>query len=169
MNLILYRKSFSPQAISGKLYIEGVAICDTAENPTTALPPGVYPIAILHCHQYARRMPVIVPQNKSPYTSGISPYSYDACITCKKLPCVNHNTKLPQVCHMLKPGNGVCTREDGSIILGTYICHGSLKHSKDAFNGIFERIRKAAQRGQQITLTIEDYVTPIPSLLSNYK
>ena len=55
---------------------------------------------------------------------------------------------------MLKPGNGVRGRTDGSIILGTRIVPGCLIHPVQAFNPLAERIRKAVSRGKVITLKI---------------
>ena len=55
---------------------------------------------------------------------------------------------------MLKPGNGVYHREDGSIIVGEYLVPGCLKHPKTAFANLFDRIRKNIERGKEVTLTI---------------
>ena len=56
---------------------------------------------------------------------------------------------------MLKPGNGVYNRTDGSIIVGEYIAPGCLKHPKTAFDNLYDRIRKNIERGNKVTLTIE--------------
>lgn len=69
---------------------------------------------------------------------------------------VNINTKRPRKCPMLKPGNGVYHRDDGSIIVGEFIAPGCLKNTKEKFDIIYERIRKNLERGNPVTLCIID-------------
>jgi hypothetical protein len=57
---------------------------------------------------------------------------------------------------MLKPGNGVHKREDGSIILGTLIVPGCLKHPMKAYKPLAERIRKSVKRKTVIILNITE-------------
>ena len=70
---------------------------------------------------------------------------------------------------MLKPGNGIHNRNDGSIILGTYIAPGCLKHPKRAFNALYERIRKSASRGHELTLEIAEAYSPLAPPLTLYE
>lgn len=92
------------------------------------------------------------------------------CAKCKKLDCVSNNSTIPQVCYMLKPGNGVYKRTDGGIILGTYLAPGCLTHPKEAFADFYDRIRKSIERGHELTLTIvENYPKPPRQELTNYE
>ena len=61
MHILITRHRYKPATIDGQLSIDGIRICDCAENAHTALPPGTYPISIVHCRQYARKMPLITP------------------------------------------------------------------------------------------------------------
>lgn len=151
------------EVIDGQLYIEGPKICDTAENANGAMPAGDYPLSIIRCKQYSRKMILIcqegskVPKAQSSSYETLEPETLELkCSKCKKLECINNNSTLPQYCPMLKPGNGVYKRLDGSIILGTYICPGCLKLPKQAFDSVYERLRKSAERGHEITLTIKN-------------
>ena len=126
----------------GQLTIDGNRVCDTLENATSCVPAGTYTVALLKCKQYARKMPCLNPQSP--------------CDLCPKLPFVCNNTTLPCYCPMIKPGNGVHNRLDGSIIVGVYNCLGSLIHPKTTFDPLYERIRKAVSRGTVITLIIKD-------------
>ena len=78
------------------------------------------------------------------------------CDRCPKLEFVCNTTTMPIYCPMLKPGNGVHNRLDGSIILGTRIIPGCLKHPKQAFDAVYGRIRKSIERGNQVTVTIKN-------------
>ena len=130
MHILITRHRYKPATIDGQLSIDGIRICDCAENAHTALPPGTYSIAIVHCRQYARKMPLIRPiSNQSSVINN-------------------------RVCPMLKPGNGVYHRKDGSILVGEYLVPGCLKHSRFTFDNLYDRIRKNLQRGKEVTLTI---------------
>ena len=130
MHILITRYRYKPATIDGQLSIDGIRICDCAENAHTALPPGTYSITIVHCRQYARKMPLITPiSNQSSVINN-------------------------RVCPMLKPGNGVYHREDGSILVGEYLVPGCLKHSRFTFDNLYDRIRKNLQRGKEVTLTI---------------
>ena len=130
MHILITRYRYKPATIDGQLSIDGIRICDCAENAHTALPPGTYSITIVHCRQYARKMPLITPiSNQSSVINN-------------------------RVCPMLKPGNGVYHRKDGSILVGEYLVPGCLKHSRFTFDNLYDRIRKNLQRGKEVTLTI---------------
>ena len=130
MHILITRHRYKPATIDGQLSIDGIRICDCAENAHTALPPGTYSITIVHCRQYARKMPLITPiSNQSSVINN-------------------------RICPMLKPGNGVYNRKDGSILVGEYLVPGCLKHSRFTFDNLYDRIRKNLQRGKEVTLTI---------------
>lgn len=130
MHILITRYRYKPATIDGQLSIDGIRICDCAENAHTALPPGTYSITIVHCRQYARKMPLITPiSNQSSVINN-------------------------RICPMLKPGNGVYNRKDGSILVGEYLVPGCLKHSRFTFDNLYDRIRKNLQRGKEVTLTI---------------
>ena len=130
MHILITRYRYKPATIDGQLSIDGIRICDCAENAHTALPPGTYSITIVHCRQYARKMPLITPiSNQSSVINN-------------------------RVCPMLKPGNGVYHRKDGSILVGEYLVPGCLKHSRFNFDNLYDRIRKNLERGKEVTLTI---------------
>ena len=130
MNIELRRNRHRTDTIDGQIRIDGQRVCDCAENAHHCLPEGTYSITIVHCRQYARKMPLITPiSNQSSVINN-------------------------RVCPMLCPGNGVYNREDGSIIVGEYLVPGCLKHSRFTFDNLYDRIRKNLQRGKEVTLTI---------------
>ena len=145
MNIIITRTEQTQSSIAGTLHIDGQYICDTAENRLKTLPAGKYRIVRHYCHQYQRFMPII----------GARP----SCGYCQPQKTedkeVSLNTVMPCHCPMIKPGNGVHHRDDGSIILGTQIIPGCLSHPLQAFDPLAERIRKAIKRNNVITLIIQ--------------
>lgn len=149
------------EVIDGQLYIEGMHICDCAENTKSAIKAGTYPVVITKCKQYARKMPIILVDGEgiggeAAIAKG-NPSPSPKCYCCPKLDIVSNNTSLPILCPQLKPGNGVYHRTDGSIIVGTYIAPGCLAHPKEAFDTIYDRIRKNVERGNEVSLIIEEH------------
>ena len=142
MNIVIKRHLIRGEFTHGILTIDGVRVCDTLENTTSCVPSGNYDISIIKCKQYSRKMPCL--NAKAP------------CDLCPKMKFICTNSVLPCYCPMIKPGNGVHGRHDGSIVVGRYNCLGSIVHPKDFFDALFERIRKAISRGTVVTLIIKD-------------
>lgn len=142
MNIEITRYKTRGDYTHGILIIDGNRVCDTLENANAQVPAGDYPIRLVKCKQYARKMPCL---NQRP-----------PCDLCPKLSFVCTNSTLPCYCPMLKPGNGVHNRLDGSILVGQYNCLNSLIHPRTTFDPLYERIRKSISRGNQVTLIIKD-------------
>ena len=80
MNIKITRYQRSGQSIDGHLTIdEGLRLCDTAENRFSALSEGVYPIRIVKCKQYCRKMICLTPE--------------PPCQQCDKIAEVSGNTQ----------------------------------------------------------------------------
>lgn len=158
MNIVITRYRKTSETIDSRLTIDGMRICDCAENAKSAIKAGIYPVVITKCKQHARKQPCVV-VNGSP-----------KCNTCNKLECVSNNSNMPQFCPQICQGNGVFKRTDGAIIVGKYLAPGCLTHPKEAFESIYERIRKSIERGHELTLTIvENYPKPPRHEFTNFE
>ena len=142
MNIVINRTRIKGEYCEGYLTIDGIKICSTLENAGALAPSGDYPISLIKCKQYSRKMPCLNP--------------HPPCSQCPKLSFVCMNSTLPCWCPMLKPGNGIHNRLDGSILVGKYNCLNSLIHPRDVFDPLCERIRKSISRGNTVTVTIAD-------------
>ena len=146
MNITLQRISVKGEITEGHLRIDGFTICDTLENTYSCLAPGDYRVHIIKCRQYARKMPILIPN-----PSSLIPNS---CSSCPRKHYVNHNTVMPCFCPMIKPGNGIHSRHDGSILVGHRQCQGLLIHPREVFATLYDRLRMTIQRGKEVTLKI---------------
>lgn len=180
MNITIKRIRVRPETIDGHLFIDGIKICDTAENAKEALPEGDYLVTIAYCKQYKRKMLVLSPAcpelcrreglrleaatREAIVTGGealgqrteseICLEGSTRCDRCPKMDWVFYDTTLPIYCPQLKIGNGAYNRPDGSIIVGTHIVPGCVLHSKEAYDPLYQRIRKSIERGNQVILRI---------------
>lgn len=157
MNITLSRYRKQADHIDGRLKTDQGILCDTVENAETAIPVGTYQISIIKCKQHSRKKPVIIVK-KVP-----------ECKKCTLMECVNNNTSMPLYCPQITCGNGMHNRKDGAIIVGTLSCSGCLIHPKTAFDKVYDILRKNAERGHEITLTVvEHYPKPTPRELTPY-
>lgn len=140
MNIVITRTLIKGEYTHGHLTIDGLRICDTLENSNALAPAGNYTLTLTKCKQYSRKMLLLNP--KAP------------CLNCPKLKLVSTNSTLPCWCPMIKTGNGVHNRLDGSILVGQRNCLGSIIHPKAHFDALYERIRKSLSRGHEVKLSI---------------
>lgn len=147
------------EVLDGIMKIGDEVICETSENVETAVKDGEYPLTLMHCRQYDRTMPVI---GEEPL-EVVGHHEYKDVLTrcdlCKvRTGGAGANTVLPQMCPMLKMGNGVIGRKDGSICVGKHprdefgrVLHGVLLHSTETLDRLVERIGKV----ESVTLKVE--------------
>ena len=150
MKIEILRTEKTGEAITGMLHIDGQYICHTVENRIHLLAAGQYRIVRHYCKHYERYMPLVVKPSIGLAKTEVR------CMRCPSGAEAGLNTALPRVCPMLKPGNGVHKREDGSIILGELIVPGCLKRPMQTFAPLAERIRKSVKRKTVITLPITE-------------
>lgn len=141
MNIVIKRLFTKGEYTHGSLSIDGTKICSTLENANALVPSGDYQISLIKCKQYSRKMLCL---------NANAP-----CSKCPKQKFVCNNSTLPCYCPMLKPGNGVHNRHDGSIIVGVYNCPGSIIKPRDIFDALYERIRKSISRGNKVILCVK--------------
>ena len=66
--------------------------------------------------------------------------------------------EAPHAC--LAFGNGIYSSPDSRILLGTTIIPGCLKHSREPFLHLYDRINHSLRRGHEVTLIITEKSPP---------
>ena len=128
--------------------IELVKVCGTVEREADCLPAGKYRVCIGKCIYHHRKMPFLVPMDSS------------QCELCCKarhsheFGDISAFTSLP--CAMIQPGNGPFTMGRGSILVGEVHAPGYVLKSQSLFTTLYERIKKAMWRGNEVTLEIKE-------------
>ena len=128
--------------------IELVKVCGTVEREADCLPAGKYRVCIGKCIYHHRKMPFLVPMDSS------------QCELCCK---ARHSHEFGDIsafaslpCAMIQPGNGPFTKGRGSILVGEVHAPGYVLKSHPLFNTLYERIKKAVWRGNEVTLEIKE-------------
>ena len=128
--------------------IELVKVCGTVEREADCLPAGKYRVCIGKCIYHHRKMPFLVPMDSS------------QCELCCK---ARHSHEFGDIsafaslpCAMIQPGNGPFTMGRGSILVGEVHAPGYVLKSHPLFTTLYERIKKAVWRGNEVTLEIKE-------------
>lgn len=128
--------------------IELVKVCGTVEREADCLPAGKYRVCIGKCIYHHRKMPFLVPMDSS------------QCELCCK---ARHSHEFGDIsafaslpCAMIQPGNGPFTMSRGSILVGEVHAPGYVLKSQSLFTTLYERIKKAVWRGNEVTLEIKE-------------
>ena len=128
--------------------IELVKVCGTVERAADCLPAGKYRVCIGKCIYHHRKMPFLVPMDSS------------QCELCCK---ARHSHEFGDIsafaslpCAMIQPGNGPFTKGRGSILVGEVHAPGYVLKSHPLFTTLYERIKKAVWRGNEVTLEIKE-------------
>lgn len=128
--------------------IELVKVCGTVERAADCLPAGKYRVCIGKCIYHHRKMPFLVPMDSS------------QCELCCK---ARHSHEFGDIsafaslpCAMIQPGNGPFTMSRGSILVGEVHAPGFVLKSQPLFTTLYERIKKAVWRGNEVTLEIKE-------------
>ena len=128
--------------------IELVKVCGTVEREADCLPAGKYRVCIGKCIYHHRKMPFLVPMDSA------------QCELCCK---ARHSHEFGDIsafaslpCAMIQPGNGPFTMSRGSILVGEVHAPGYVLKSQSLFTTLYERIKKAVWRGNEVTLEIKE-------------
>ena len=143
---------------------EQVKVCGTVERAADCLPVGKYRVLIGKCIYHRRKMPFLVPMEEvsssMESSKGLCVLDSSQCELCCKarhsheFGDVSAFTSLP--CAMIQPGNGPFTMGRGSILVGEVHAPGYVLKSQPLFNTLYERIKKAVWRGNEVTLEIKE-------------
>ena len=127
---------------------EQVKVCGTVEREADCLPAGKYRVRIGKCIYHRRKMPFLVPMDSS------------QCELCCK---ARHSHEFGDIsafaslpCAMIQPGNGPFTMGRGSILVGEVHAPGYVLKSHPLFTTLYERIKRAVWRGNEVTLEIKE-------------
>ena len=128
--------------------IELVKVCGTVEREADCLPAGKYRVCIGKCKRLNRKMPFLVPMDSS---------QCELCCEARhshEFGDISAFASLP--CAMIQPGNGPFTMGRGSILVGEVHAPGYVLKSQPLFTTLYERIKKAVWRGNEVTLEIKE-------------
>ena len=95
MNIKITRYQRIGDSIDGHLTIDGsLRMCDTAENRFSALPEGRYPIRIVKCKQYGRKMICLNPEPPCQQCDKIDEVSFSSSLVLDFLKLIRASLRI---------------------------------------------------------------------------
>lgn len=133
MELKIRRTHSTRYYTEGTLLINDMKTTSTVEDTLSMLPVGKYAIKLRNGVKRRRVIAIILPKDGtfSPETLFPLPY-FESC------------------------GSWISSKKHRSICIGNQIIPGALKEGAEVYNRLFDRIEKAEERDEEITLMIED-------------
>lgn len=137
MNIIIYRRRFTPWSVDGTMIINGGTFCRTIEHPKNYLPADSYkivpvPVKIENGTEEFKTMPVIFgADDRVPQKVVQKPY--------------------------ITPGLGPFRLKYGSIIIGKPLITGLMAYSEEYFQEFLERVNVALKNKEKVSLLIRDW------------
>ena len=137
MNIIIYRRRFTPWSVDGTMIINGGTFCRTIEHPKNYLPSDSYkivlvPVKIENGTEEFKTLPVIFgADDRVPPKVVQKPY--------------------------ITPGLGPFRLKYGSIIIGKPLITGLMAYSEEYFQEFLERVNVALKNKEKVSLLIRDW------------
>ncbi len=129
MEIQLVRIAHKPWGIDGHLYINRRRICDTVEHPTRHLPAGEYILSSLGAEG-----------------SSLSEAS--------SLGAAGSSLSEAPIPFPFRHGDGALASKKGEIIVGKQLMSGLVTQSQQTYDRLYQRLKKAWQRGNTVRLQI---------------
>ena len=130
MEITIFRTNSNRLYTEGYMSINGAKTTSTVENTSTILPDGRYEVKLKGSTLRRRQLAILMPSHVGK-------------------PFVPYTVSHFEVC-----GSWISSKKNKSICIGESIIPGALKKGSEVFERLFDRIEKAEQRGEKITLDI---------------
>lgn len=130
MNITIYRNSSNRLYTEGRLYINDQKTTFTVENTSTILPDGKYEVKLKGSTLRRRQLAILMPSHSGKPSVPYTVSHFEAC------------------------GSWISSKKNKSICIGEPLIPGALQKGSEVFERLFDRIEKAEQRGEKITLDI---------------
>ena len=139
MEIVIVRQEPKPWGIDGRLSIGRQYLCDTVEHPRHHLPEGDYIITSLSAGSAS-------PLSAAAHSEGNLPSPFRPASGGKNSCGLSRG--------LLRHGDGALASLHGEIIVGKQLLPGVVTASQATYDHLYERLKKAFQRGNTIHLRI---------------
>lgn len=120
----------------GRLFMDGLFVCDTAENTPWRVQPGQYRVILKYHSRLGCRVPTLARLGDRRPRHG------------------NRSHRFYQPCFCI--GNGVYGRKDGRILVGHYLAPGVVKWSRECYLAICQRVYAALRQSRDVRIVVKD-------------
>ncbi len=168
MNIVIFRRRFTPWSVDGTLVINGVFFSGTVEHPKKFLSAGRYKIAPVPI-RFQKKIEVEVKEtdeekekNKKNGEKEEKKFKIEIVEEVRTMPAImEEKARVPKKPVLRKPyitpGFGPLALKYGSIVMGKSLKTGLVAYNEEKFQEFCEMIDEALEKEEKVTLVIKDW------------
>lgn len=168
MNIVIFRRRFTPWSVDGTLVINGVFFTGTVEHPKKFLSAGRYKIAPVPI-RFQKKIEVEVKEtdeekekNKKNGEKEEKKFKIEIVEEVRTMPTIlETKARVPKKPVLRKPyitpGFGPLALKYGSIVMGKSLKTGLVAYNEEKFQEFCEMIDEALEKKEKVTLVIKDW------------
>lgn len=168
MNIVIFRRRFTPWGVDGTLVINGVFFSGTVEHPKKFMAAGRYKIAPVPI-RFQKKIEVEIKEteeekekNKDKSKMEEKKFKIKIVEEVRTMPAIMEvKARVPKKPVLRKPyitpGFGPLALKYGSIVMGKSLKSGLVAYNEERFHEFCEIIDEALEKKEKVTLVIKDW------------
>ena len=168
MDIVIFRRRFTPWGVDGTLVINGVFFSGTVEHPKKFMAAGRYKIAPVPI-RFQKKIEVEIKEteeekekNKDKSKMEEKKFKIEIVEEVRTMPAIMEvKTRVPKKPVLRKPyitpGFGPLALKYGSIVMGKSLKTGLVAYNEERFYEFCEMIDEALEKKEKVTLVIKDW------------
>lgn len=168
MNIVIFRRRFTPWGVDGTLVINGVYFSDTVEHPKKYMAAGRYKVAPVPI-RFQKKIEVEIKEteeekenNKDKAKKEEKKFKIEIVEEVRTMPTMmEEKARVPKKPVLRKPyftpGFGPLALKYGSIVMGKSLKTGLVAYNEEKFLEFCDMIDEALEKKEKVTLVIKDW------------
>ena len=155
MNIIIFRRRFTPWGVDGTLVINGVIVCGTVEHPQNYLSAGDYVISPVPI-KFKKKIEV---EYKKKHHKKEKEFKTEIVEEYKTMPLIlkDYSSSYPKSrTPYITAGLGPLALKHGSIVMGKSLMSGLVAYDEELFKKFCKKINELADENKRIDLHIKN-------------
>ena len=168
MNIVIFRRRFTPWSVDGTMVINGVFFTGTVEHPKKYMAAGRYKVAPVPI-RFQKKIEVEIKEteeekekNKDKAKKEEKKFKIEIVEEVRTMPAImEEKARVPKKPVLRKPfftpGFGPLALKYGSIVMGKSLKTGLVAYNEERFQEFCEMIDEALEKKEKVTLVIKDW------------
>ena len=168
MNIVIFRRRFTPWSVDGTMVINGVFFTGTVEHPKKFMAAGRYKVAPVPI-RFQKKIEVEIKEteeekekNKDKAKKEEKKFRIEIVEEVRTMPAMmEEKARVPKKPVLRKPyitpGFGPLALKYGSIVMGKSLKTGLVAYNEERFQEFCEMIDEALEKKEKVTLVIKDW------------
>jgi len=168
MNIVIFRRRFTPWSVDGTMVINGVFFTGTVEHPKKYMAAGRYKVAPVPI-RFQKKIEVEIKETEEEKEKNMDKakkeekkFKIEIVEEVRTMPAImEEKARVPKKPVLRKPyftpGFGPLALKYGSIVMGKSLKTGLVAYNEERFQEFCEMIDEALEKKEKVTLVIKDW------------